>query len=596
MSPHPARRAIVAVAFFGAIGGIAWYDRNQPRVAGPSRDVEAPFRFREVSKELGIDFTHTAPVLDAKLAHIMPHVAGMGAAVSVTDANGDGKPDLYATTSEFGLANALYVRQPDGKFRDVAREAGVGELNVKGRGCSMGSVWGDYDGDGDEDLFVYRWGYPVLARNDGVPQGATDGVPKFTEVTRDAGLEQWINANGATWFDYDRDGRLDLYVAGYFSESIDLWNLADTTIMQESFEFASNGGRNWLFHNLGDGKFEDVTDALGCNSTRWTLGVAAADLNADGWVDLYIANDYGPEEFFVNREGKRFELMDKVGLAESSKSGMCVALGDFENKGRLGVYVTNISVRRYLFQGNNLRVNRLAEDGRFYNDARDQLADCGWAWGSQFGDFDNDGWRDLFVVNGFISASKDQDYWYEMGKIAGAAGPMFLDAQHWPAMGDKSLSGYERSRVLWNKSGRGWMDVAPIVGVDDLYDGRAVALADLDGRGALDVVVANQRGPLLVYRSEPKPENRWIGFELVGKRGNSSAIGGSVTIHFGGKRQVAVVDGGSGFCSQNERRLLFGLGSVASVDKAVVRWPSGVEQELVAPKVQSYVRVTEEAP
>lgn len=586
VSPHPVRRALVALAFFGAIGAIAWYDRNQPRVAGPSRDVQVSFRFEEVSASLGIDFKHRAPELDPKLAHIMPHVAGMGAAVSVADANGDGHPDLYATTSDFGLSNALYVRQPDGSFRDLAREAGVGELNLKGRGVSMGSVWGDYDGDGDEDLFVYRWGYPVLARNDG-------GL-RFTEVTREAGLERWINANGAAWLDYDRDGRLDLYVAGYFPETVDLWNLTDTKIMQESFEYADNGGRNWLFHNVGGGRFEDVTTAMECDSTRWTLGVAAADLNDDGWVDLYLANDYGPEEYFVNREGKRFERMTKVGLAESSKSGMCVALGDFENKGRLGVYVTNISVRRYLFQGNNLRVNRLAEDGRFYNDARDQVADCGWAWGSQFGDFDNDGWRDLFVVNGFVSANREQDYWYEMGKIAGAAGPMFLDAATWPAMGDKSLSGYERSRVLWNKSGRGWEDVAPLVGVDDLYDGRAVALADLDGRGALDVIVANQRGPLLVYRAEPDPANHWIGFELVGRPGNSTAIGGSVTIHFGGKQQVAVVDGGSGFCSQNERRLLFGLGPVASVDKAVVRWPSGLEQVLAAPEVGGYVRVSEE--
>lgn len=577
----------MAVAFFGTIGTIAWYDRNQPRVAGPGKDVVAPFRFREISKSLGIDFTHREARFDAKLAHIMPQIAGIGAAVSVADANGDGKPDLYATSSAFGAPNALYVRQADGKFVDVAREAGVADFNVEGRGVSMGSVWGDYDGDGDEDLFLYRYGYPVLARNDG-------GL-KFTEVTRDAGLEHWINANGAVWLDYDRDGKLDLYVAGYFSEKFDLSNLADTRIMQNSFEYATNGGRNWLFHNLGQGKFEEVADELGCAGSRWSLGVAAADLDSDGWIDLYVANDYGPEEFFVNREGKRFELVDKVGLAESSKSGMCVALGDFENRGRLGIYVTNISERRYLFQGNNLRVNRLVEDGRFYNDARDQVADCGWAWGSQFGDFDNDGWRDLFVVNGFVSASEDQDYWYEMGKIAGAAGPMFLDAKTWPEMGGKSLSGFERSRVLWNKSGRGWTDVASIVGVDDVFDGRAVAVADLDGRGALDVIVANQRGPLLVYRSEPDPANRWIGFELVAKSGNTTALGASVTIHFGGKQQIAVVDGGSGFCSQNDRKLLFGLGRVESVEKAIVRWPSGGEQELLNPKLGSYTRVVEEA-
>ncbi|MCE9596218.1 MAG: CRTAC1 family protein [Planctomycetes bacterium] len=587
MVSRPIRRACVSLAFCGALGAIAWYDRHQPRVAGPASGTTAPFHFTEAAKSLGIDFVHHAPTLDLKLARVMPHVAAMGAAVSVADANGDGRPDLYATNSAFGTSNALFVRRPDGKFEDVAASAGVGALNVAGRGVSMGSIWGDYDGDGDEDLFVYRWGYPFLARN--------DGDLKFTDVTAAAGLERWINANGAVWLDYDRDGKLDLYVCGYFSETIDLWHLRDTKIMQESFEFASNGGHNYLFHNQGDGHFEDVTARMGCDTTRWSLGVAAADLNDDGWIDLYVANDYGPEEFFVNRGGLRFELMDSVGLAESSKSGMCVALGDFENRGALGVYVTNISVRRYLFQGNNLRLNRLDGEGRFYNDARDQVADCGWAWGAQFGDFDNDGWRDLFVANGFISASKTEDYWYEMGKIAGATSSMFLDAETWPEMGNKSLSGYERSRVLWNKAGRGWTDVAPLAGVDDLYDGRAVALADLDGRGALDVIVANQRGPLLVYRADANTTNHWVGFELVAKGGNTTAIGSSVKLFFGGRRQVATVDGGSGFCSQNQRRLLFGVGPVASVEKAIVRWPSGAEQEIASPALGVYTRVVEGA-
>jgi hypothetical protein len=217
------------------------------------------------------------------------------------------------------------------------------------------------------------------------------------------------------------------------------------------------------------------------------------------------------------------------------------------------------------------------------------------AWGAQFGDFDNDGWRDLFVANGFVSASKEHDYWYEMGKIAAATGAMFQDARTWPDMGDKSLSGYQRSRVLHNEAGRRWTDVAPLVGVNDLDDGRAVAVADLDGRGALDVIVANQRGPLLVYRAEPDPANHWIGFELAGSRGNTTAIGASVTVHFGAKQQIAVVDGGSGFCSQNDRKLLFGLGAASAVEKAVVRWPSGVEQTIATPKVGTYNRVVEEA-
>src|SRR5262249_4245712 len=150
-------------------------------------------------------------------------------------------------------------------------------------------------------------------------------------------------ANAACWIDYDRDGKLDLYVAGYFREDVDLWHLKTTRIMQSSFEFANNGGHNHPDKNLGGGKFRDVTAETGTGSTRWTLAVAAADLDGDGWQDLYLANDYGPEEFFQNQGGARFVRREDVGLHESSKSGMAVALGDFQDDGRLGVYVTNIS-------------------------------------------------------------------------------------------------------------------------------------------------------------------------------------------------------------------------------------------------------------
>src|SRR5256885_14760125 len=183
---------------------------------------------------------------------------------------------------------------------DVARSAGVADLNRPGEGVSMGAVWGDYDNDGLEDLLVYRWGYPVLLHN--------LGNGKFEDVTTQAGLRRWMNSNGAVWLDFDRDGLLDLYITGYFRSDLDLWHLKTTHIMQESWDFASNGGKNLLLKNLGNGRFKDVTDSMGVGSTRWTLAAAAADFNDDGWPDLYLANDYGPEELFLNHEGKRFEL------------------------------------------------------------------------------------------------------------------------------------------------------------------------------------------------------------------------------------------------------------------------------------------------
>ena len=541
------------------------------------------FVMRDETVAAGIDFVHQRPSFDPKIGGVEPHVAALGASVSVTDFDDDGNPDLYFTNSRFEKPNALYRNRGDGTFTDVAASAGLADLNRPGEGVSMGAVWGDVDNDGREDVLVYRYGYLALFRN-------VDGR-RFEDVTARSGLRRWVNSNGAIWLDYDRDGLLDLYVTAYFRD-VDLWRLATTRIMHNSFEFATNGGRNLLFRNLGGGKFDDVTDRMGVGSTRWTLAAASADFNDDGWGDIYLANDYGPEELYLNDQGRRF-ILTTAGLESESKSGMSVTLGDAFNRGRLDAFVTNISERGYLFQNNNLRLNQLRETGRFRNVAEGELADAGWAWGAQFGDLNNDGVNELFVANGFISADRTKSYWYSMSKIAGANSRFFEDAATWPPFGNASLSGYEPSRVYLSRGVAGWVDVAKNVGVTDLYDGRAVALADLSSRGALDVIVANQNQPALLYRSYPDRGNHWIAFRLVGTRSNRSAIGSEVVLESGDLKQRRIVDGGSGFASQNDRRVHFGLGRREWVDRVMIRWPSGKQQVLQRPEIGRFHVVTE---
>jgi hypothetical protein len=320
------------------------------------------------------------------------------------------------------------------------------------------------------------------------------------------------------------------------------------------------------------------------------LAATAADFNDDGWPDLYLANDYGPEELYLNRAGKRFELA-RAGLSDDSKSGMAVALGDVYNRGEHDVFVTNISEKGFLFQGNNLRLNFLKQLDRFDEVATGPVADAGWAWGAQFGDLNNDGLLDLVIANGFISADSTHDYWYAMSKIAGAQGNIFEDAKNWPAIGNASLSGYERSRVLLNRGQAGFVDVAEQAGVTDRLDGRAVAMADLSNRGQLDVIFANEKGPALLYRNAGNA-GHWIEFKLVGTHSNRSAIGAEVTVDFGSGRQRQVVDGGSGFCSQNDRRLHFGLGD-QTLSKVTIRWPSGAEQVLRGLSIDQLHVITE---
>ncbi|HVO58794.1 MAG TPA: CRTAC1 family protein [Dongiaceae bacterium] len=537
------------------------------------------FYLQEVSRAAGVNFVHEAPTLDARLEHIMPQVASMGASVSIVDYDRDGWPDIYVCTSKEGGKNALYHNNHDGTFTDVAEQLGIADVNRLGTGVSMGAVWGDYDNDGYEDLLLIKWGKPELFHN--------DGGKGFTRVTEQAGLPAWVNANTALWFDYDGDGLLDLFIGGYYAEDVDLWHLASTRMMPDSFEYAKNGGRKFLFHNLGNGKFEEVSEKLGIKSRRWALAATAADLRGSGHPDLFIANDYGISELYFN-DGKSFhEVGEKSGVGFSPKSGMNASVGDILNQGRLAVYVSNISEEGVLLQGNNLWMPKEGTSGeglQFENLARDFGVEIGgWSFGAQFGDLNNDGNLDLYLTNGYVSLDRNKSYWYDFSRIAGGHSLIINDAKNWPAMEGRSLSGYQ-TKHLWLNDGSGkFVDVAPAVGVTDTYDGRAVALADLWNRGVLDVVVANERGPLLIYKNTVTPDNKWIEFELQGTKSNRSAIGARVTLYWNGQQQVQEVSGGSGFASQNQRRLHFGLGKVTQVDKAVIHWPSGQIQTIEFP-------------
>jgi hypothetical protein len=532
------------------------------------------FHLQEVSQQAGVHFVHQAPALDAKLEGIMPQVASMGASVSIVDFDRDGWPDIYVTNSKTGSLNCLYRNMHDGTFQDVAAQMGLADVNQAGTGVSMGAVWGDYDNDGYEDLFLFKWGKPELFHN--------DHGHGFTRATEAAGLPQWINANTAVWFDYDGDGLLDLFVGGYYSEKIDLWHLSNTRMMPESFEYAKNGGRKFLFHNLGNGRFEEVSEKVGIASNRWALAASAADLQGTGHPDLFIANDYGVSELFQNQGGRFKEVGQAAGVGFAPKSGMNVAYGDILNQGKYAIYVSNISEEGVLIQGNNLWVPKEGETSlKYENLARDMGVELGgWSFGAQFGDLNNDGTLDLYLTNGYVSLSRTKSYWYDFSKVAGGNTKIIGDAANWPAMDGRSLSGYQQKKVWINDGAAKFVDVAQAVGANDTYDGRSVVMADLWNRGVLDVIVANQRGPLLIYKNTVKAGNDWVEFALEGTASNRSAIGAQVTLYWNGQQQVQQVSGGSGFAAQNDRRVHFGLGQNPHLEKAVIRWPSGRMQTL----------------
>ncbi len=592
---RPTARFFVTLLFIALLASPILYKQASARrqAAGVSRNEAAAlaqygFRFEESANASGVNFKHTAPTLDPKLGHIMEQVASMGAAVSVVDFDRDGWDDFYVTSSSEHGPCALYRNMHDGTFKDVAAEVGLADINSSETGVAMGAVWGDYDNDGYEDVLIYKWGKPELYHN--------DGGKHFTRVSEQAGLPGWANINTAIWFDYDNDGKLDLFLGGYYPEDINLWHLKNTRMMPDSFEYAANGGRKYLFHNLGNGSFEEVSAKMGIDSHRWALAAVAADLRGTGYQDLFIANDYGVSELYFNEGGKKFrEVGKQTGVGYAPKSGMTASVGDILNKGEYAIFVSNISEEGVLVQGNNLWMRQAgANNVQFENMANAMGVELGgWSFGAQFGDLNNDGYLDLYTVNGNVSLDQSRSYWYDYSKVAGGNRAIISDAANWPPLKGRSLSGYQQKRVWINDGAGQFKEVAQLVGVTDRYDGRSIALADFGNHGALDAVVANQRGPVLLYKNQVSPANSWIEFQLEGRESNRSAIGAEVRLFWQGRQQMQEVSGGSGFCSQNQRRLHFGLGNVASVDRIEIKWPSGRTQKLDSPPVNQIHKIQE---
>ena len=603
------RIGIMGVLLAG--GSYALRPGGGPRVA-------SDLRFEECATKAGLHHVHTLCRLSQKLDNIMPWLTSVGAAVAAADVDGDGLVDLYVTESGRGDANHLFRNRGDGTFEDITEKSGAGVGNPEG--ASMAAVFGDIDNDGDPDLYVVMW-----AEKNRLFENLGGGV--FRDITETSGTGFWGYGNGATFVDYDRDGSLDLFVGNYFPEAVpdpatgkprrlDLWDPFTTRVMHESFTGAKNGGRNVLYRNLGNDRFEDVTGKVGLGYTGWTLAVGAADLDNDGWPDLYVANDFGADELYFNSgdaDGPpRFVPFvggeGRPAIGDDWWKGMNVDFGDVDGNGFLDIYVTNILAPRYKTdEGNMLWLNLAdpsAKNGRRFVNVGKATGthDGGWGWGAKFADFNNDGLLDILEANGFVTGPDPEiTYWYDLQEMVTQLKNATANAADWPVMGDRDLSGYERNR-LWlqlpsEKAALRFAEVAKDVGVSDLYNGRGVSLLDADNDGDLDVYIANQgkEGTFyrnLLYEAGRRSPSHWLGLSLVGdpaspvdrngRRHASStdAVSARAVVSCGGKAQRRDVQGGTSFAAQSDRRLFYGLGVCAAPESITIFWPSGRVQEI----------------
>jgi hypothetical protein len=532
----------------------------------------SPFRFTEVAKEWGIDFVHFSGMVDEK--HF-PTANGSG--VAIFDYDNDGLMDLYfatATTLPLGTSvqgpNRLFKNLGGGKFEDRTEASGLGY-----RGYCHGIITGDLDNDGDHDVVLCNYGPNVLYLNNG------DGT--FKDISRESGIgvENW--SSGGAVLDYDNDGDLDIYIANYgrWVYPEDHRRVGD--VEKQIWLYASprtiKTVKHMLYRNNGDLTFTDVYDQVitvekeeidektgeklrvrvpNPRDDGHGFGVVACDLNNDGLIDLYVANDMNPNFLFLNRGDGTFDDVSEASGAAfdingSAQSGMGVDAEDVDGDGLPELIVTNFA-QEYNTLYQNFGKGVFFDNTAFFGLASDTMPFV--KWGTALADFDNDGWPDHFVTNGHVDDNR---------RLLGQP----VDYEQIPLL-FRNLDG-KRFRLSTK-------DVGPYF--DTPHVGRGAAFGDLDNDGDLDIVVNEKDRPAAVLRNDSPTSNHWIRLILEGTRSNRDSVGARVIVDTGSRTIVRQRKGGVSMESSQDPRLLIGVGTATVLPKVVVRWPSGIEMAL----------------
>jgi hypothetical protein len=531
--------------------------RQAPAKAGPV------VTFEEISaKASGITWVHNNA---RSMERYLPETVGAGCAFFDYDNDGwmdiylvnSGPSDFYTPTTQ--LRNALYHNNHDGTFTDVTDKA-----NVAGRAFGMGVAAGDYDKDGWADIYVTNYGRNILYHNNG------NGT--FTDVTDKAGVAATGWSTCAVWFDYDNDGRLDLFVSSFvfYNKSQNIF-CGDNRLNRRYYCIPRvfKPQPSHLFHNNGDGSFTDVSKESGiANSLGKSFGAVATDINNDGLMDLFVANDTVANFLFVNKGKGKFEetgLVAGVAYSEAGnpRSGMGVDSVDADGDGWQDLFVANIDQELFSLYRNQ-------KDGTF----TDEAGEIGPAtrllsgWGLKFFDYDNDGDADLFLANGHPDD--------------------MIEAQ-------VSRVKYKEPLLMFENTGRAFKNVSaqsgPAFSKD--FPARGMTVGDFDNDGDLDVLISNNGEAPLLLRNEGGNRNNWLGLQLVATKSNPASVGAVVSWQAGGLKRTRLKIGGGSYLASHDPREILGLGRAPKVESLEIRWPSGTIDKLSNLPVNTYIKIVE---
>ncbi|MGH7774865.1 MAG: FG-GAP-like repeat-containing protein [Candidatus Binatia bacterium] len=562
--------------------------------------------------------------VDTRVQHVAKWLLSAGDMVAAGDYDNDGMLDLFLTNPLKAEAyrNGLYQNLGNFKFRRVEIPALTRISRDPGKfGLVSGVLFADYDNDGDQDLLLMiSYGKIILLRN----LLEETGKPAFEDITQQAGIDEHTISIAATFFDFDRDGKLDLFIANALNPYLDqyrpprlltIFHLPEPEypgdrrmlpFMHHSWDNAKNGGLNVLYRNVGNGRFEKMDiKALGMPETHWSLAVGAGDLNNDGWTDLYVANDFGPDDLYLNEHGKRFRRIQGRffgSVGRDSYKGMNVSLGDIDRNGYLDIYVSNVHVPLQA-EGSLLWMTYPSKGDPFVPRFRDEAWQRGalnehrFGWGGALGDLNNDGWLDIIQTNGMVDDTLDKrfpncpSYWYVNEKLMRSGPEIHTYADMWGDLRGYCINGRESNRIYLSRGGKKrlqFVDIAPQVGWREESPSRGALMADLNNDGALDVAITHLYAPLSLYRNTLYDARRpsgsssgqphWIGFRLEGNGTtcNRDAVGSRIIVsyreHDKPVKQMREIHIVNGFAAQGDRRAHFGLEKHADKVDVTISW------------------------
>jgi len=519
--------------------------------------------FTDVTASAGIKFIHNAGKTGKKY---LPETMGSG--VAFLDADGDGWPDILLINSKDWTARgrrslpALYHNNRNGTFTDITAGSGL-DVEMYGMGVAIA----DYDNDGREDVYITALEGDRLFHN--------EGGGRFRDVTASSGIRNASFGTSAAWLDYDRDGKVDLFVANYvqWDAKGDLWCSLDGATKSYCTPESYKGNKSRLFHNLGGGKFEDVSDKAGLGDpTSKSLGVTVLDYNSDGWPDIFVSNDTQPNKLYRNNRNGTFTeegLSAGVAFGEDgvARGAMGADAADYDRSGRPHLLVGNFS-NQMLGLYHNEGTGLFVDEAPASTVGRASLLSL--TFGVFFFDYDLDGLPDIFSANGHI----DEEINRVQPKVWYRQAPLLF----------RNLGQRHFENVT---TGMGPEFNRPVVS-------RGAAYADYDRDGDLDLIISTNNGPAYLFRNDGGNQNHWLNIRLVGTRSNRSGIGAVVRVESASGKQWNMVRSGSSYCSQSDLALTFGLGADAKAARLEVEWPSGVKQQFTDLAANQFLKIQED--